>query len=416
MHLPQEFTEYTSSLFGPQRWQAFLRSFEQEEPVSVRFNPWKYHKTNSFTGHALTAVPWCRNAYWLKERPRFTLDPLFHSGVYYVQEAGSLFLDHVLRHVLTDPVSALDLCAAPGGKSTLMRAALPDGSCMISNEIDRRRANILLENILKQGHPDVLVTHNAPKDFATTSLYFDLILADVPCSGEGLFRKDPKAMQEWSVQNVRFCQERQRQILRDIWPCLRKGGILIYSTCTFNLQENEENVRWLQEEMDAEILPIPTEEKWNITGSLLAGWNCPVYRFIPGVNQSEGLFMAVLRKKRGKQEFATLPTSLRTQTQKFRLIHLLSDGIAKPEPKGKEFVPSVAQALSITTAPESFPRVELSLEQAQRYLHRESLILPQNTPLGYVLLTYQQSPLGFAKNLGTRANNLYPKPWSILKL
>lgn len=414
MHLPQEFTEYTSSLFGPQRWQAFTQAFAQEDVVSVRLNPWKAKAGNPFT--QAEPVPWCRQAYWLKERPRFTLDPLFHGGLYYVQEAGSLFLDHVLRHVLTGPISALDLCAAPGGKSTLMRAALPDGSCMISNEIDRRRANILLENILKQGHPDVLVTHNAPKDFAAVSLTFDLILADVPCSGEGLFRRDPKAVQEWSVQNVRFCQERQRQILRDIWPCLRKGGLLIYSTCTFNLQENEENVRWLQEEMDAEVLSIPTDPNWHITGSLLPGWDYPVYRFIPGVTPSEGLFMAVLRKKGGKQEFATLPASLRTQTQKFRLIHLLSDGTAKPEPKGKEMIPSIAQALSITTAQEQFPRVEVSLEQAQRYLHRESLVLPQGTPLGYVLITYQHCPLGFVKNVGQRANNLYPKPWAILKL
>ena len=414
MHLPQEFTEYTSSLFGPQRWQAFTQAFAQEDVVSVRLNPWKAKAGHPFT--QAEPVPWCRQAYWLKERPRFTLDPFFHGGLYYVQEAGSLFLDHVLRHLLTGPISALDLCAAPGGKSTLMRAALPDGSCMISNEIDRRRANILLENILKQGHPDVLVTHNTPKDFSAVSLTFDLILADVPCSGEGLFRRDPKAVQEWSVQNVRFCQERQRQILRDIWPTLRKGGLLIYSTCTFNLQENEENVRWLQEEMDAEVLSIPTDPNWHITGSLLPGWDYPVYRFIPGVTPSEGLFMAVLRKKGGKQEFATLPASLRTQTQKFRLIHLLSDGTAKPEPKGKEMIPSIAKALSITTAQEQFPRVEVSLEQAQRYLHRESLVLPQGTPLGYVLITYQHCPLGFVKNVGQRANNLYPKPWAILKL
>lgn len=414
MNLPQEFTRYTSALLGPQRWQAFLRSFEQEVPVSVRFNPWKYTGENLFDG--AVSVPWCKDGFWLKERPNFTLDPLFHAGVYYVQEAGSMFLDHVLRHWVKEPVSALDLCAAPGGKSTLMRAALPQGSVLISNEIDRRRANILLENILKQGHPDLLVTHNPPKDFAKTNLVFDVILTDVPCSGEGLFRRDAAATEEWSLQNVAFCQERQREILRDIWPCLREGGLLIYSTCTFNLLENEENVRWIAEELGAEILSVPIQEDWHITGSLLSGWQQPVYRFIPGTTQSEGLFMAVLRKKGGEKDFATLPSSLRVQTKKYPFIHLLSDGIAQPEVKGKESIPSVAQALSLATTKSQFPAVELSLEQARRYLHRESFVLPSDIPHGFVLVTYRQVPLGFMKNVGSRANNLYPKNWSIRSL
>ena len=249
MNLPQEFIQYTANLFGSQRWERFEQSFVQEAAVSVRFNPWKAKGEALFP--QAEPVPWCEGAFWLKERPLFTRDPRFHAGVYYVQEAGSLFLDHALRHWVTGSVSALDLCAAPGGKSTLMRAALPAGSVLVSNEIDRRRANILLENILKQGHPGVLVTHNAPKDFAKTNLLFDVILTDVPCSGEGLFRRDPAAISEWSAQNVYFCVERQRQILRDIWYCLKDGGLLIYSTCTFNTHENEENVRWIAEELGA---------------------------------------------------------------------------------------------------------------------------------------------------------------------
>ena len=333
-----------------------------------------------------------------------------------MQEAGSLFLDHVLRTHVSSPVLALDLCAAPGGKSTLMRAALPEGSVLISNEPDRRRANILLENMLKQGHPDVLVTHNYAHDFAKTDWMFDVILTDVPCSGEGLFRRDEGAVNEWSLSNVQFCQRRQRQILQDVWPCLRPGGFLIYSTCTFNTCENEENVRFIAEELGAEILPVPINPTWQITGSLLGGFDGPVYRFIPGLTQSEGLFMAVLRKKGTPSRPPLLPGTARRHAQTHRLIHLLSDGMPQPEQKGKEQIPSVAQALCVNLPPDKYPRVELSLEQARRYLHRESFILPEKTPKGFVVVTYQSHPLGFMKNLGERANNLYPKNWAIRKL
>lgn len=412
MQLPPEFITYTSALFGHERWQRFLQSFDDPPVTSIRFNPWKYNGESIFP-QAVT-VPWCQQAYWLKERPNFTLDPLFHAGVYYVQEAGSLFLDYVLRHYVTSPVLALDLCAAPGGKSTLMRAALPEGSVLVSNEPDRRRANILLENMLKQGHPDVLVTHNYPRDFATTHWTFDVILTDVPCSGEGLFRRDETAVNEWSLPQVHFCQKRQRQILQDIWPCLREGGLLIYSTCTFNTRENEENVHFIAEELGAEILPVATQPDWAITGSLLSGWNKPVYRFIPGLTRSEGLFMAILRKKGPTSGPVMLPNAARKHAHSHRLIHVLSDGIPTFEQKGKEQIPSAAQALSLT--PPAYPRVELTLEQAQHYLHRESFSLPTGTPQGFVLVTYCDKPLGFMKNLGPRANNLYPKNWAIRRL
>ena len=414
MQLPPDFTAYTSALFGPERWARYCRAFEQNPVTSIRFNPWKYPAEIIFP-HA-TPVPWCQQAYWLDERPNFTLDPLFHAGVYYVQEAGSLFLDNVLRTYVKTPVLALDLCGAPGGKSTLMRVALPQGSMLVSNEPERKRANILLENMLKQGHPDVLVTHNYPIDFQKTNWKFNVILTDVPCSGEGLFRRDKEAVSEWSVDNVNFCQKRQRQILRDIWPCLNAGGILIYSTCTFNTRENEENVRFIAEELGAEILPVPVKPEWQIVGSLLAGWEKPVYRFIPDITRSEGLFMAVLRKKGEENTPAMLPVSARRYAQSNRLIHLLSDGIPVPEQKGKEQIPSAAQALSLSTPKASYPRVELNLEQARRYLHRETLTLPDDTPKGFVIVTYGGFALGIMKNLGERANNLYPKNWAIRSL
>lgn len=413
MPLPQDFVSYTSALFGEECWARFERALGELPATSVRFNPWKYCGEEIFP--QMIPVPWCRYAYWLPERPDFTLDPLFHAGVYYVQEAGSLFLDHALRALVSSPVLALDLCGAPGGKSTLMRAALPEGSVLVCNEPDRRRANILLENMLKQGHPDVLVTHNYAGDFQKTGWTFDVILTDVPCSGEGLFRKDSGATAEWSLQNVHFCQKRQRQILSDIWPCLRAGGLVIYSTCTFNTSENEENVRFIAEELGADILSIPTQPEWQITGSLLAGWDNPVYRFIPGITRSEGLFMAVLRKKGGAEPHvpALAVSAVRRHARAHRLIHLLSDGIPVFEQKGKEKIPTAAHALSLGTYAADYPRAELTPEQARRYLHRESFALPDGTPQGFVVVTYQNHPLGFMKNLGARANNLYPKNWSI---
>ena len=213
-----------------------------------------------------------------------------------------MFVSHVLRQLVSEPVAMLDLCAAPGGKSTAAIAALPEGSTLVSNEPNPTRAQILLENITKWGHKGCTVSNSYPRDFRKARLQYDVILCDVPCSGEGMFRKDPQAIQEWSPQNVEKCWRLQREIVADAWECLNPGGLLIYSTCTFNTKENEENVRWIIEEYDAEPLPIPIEADWNITGSLLEGFNAPVYRFIPGLTRGEGLFMAVLRKQGKRKE------------------------------------------------------------------------------------------------------------------
>ncbi len=410
MDFPKEFIEYTSRLFGEERWQKFLGSFSQETPVSVRYNPFK-PVSDMFDGES---VPWCKDAYWLKDRPKFTLDPLLHAGAYYVQEAGSMFLDQVLRQYVSTPVCMLDLCAAPGGKSTLARAALPEGSLLISNEPERRRANILMENMQKQGHRDVYVTNNYAKDFRASRIMLDVILTDVPCSGEGMFRRDEGAIKEWSVQNVRKCAELQRSIVEDIWPCLRPGGLFVYSTCTFNLQEDEENVRWIAEELGADILPVEVCREWGITGSLLDGFNVPVYRFIPGVTRSEGLFMCVMRKH-GESSACPRPSE-----KQLKRLHVLSDGRPQGERKGKDIIPAHAEALLAKPQngekQDTYPTVELSLDDARKYLHREAVILPEGTPKGFVIVTYQGLNLGFVKNLGNRANNLYPKEWAIRNL
>jgi 16S rRNA C967 or C1407 C5-methylase (RsmB/RsmF family) len=411
MNLPQEFIDYTSNLFGADRWQRFLKALEEPTPTSIRFNPYK--KGEEIIFPQTNPVPWCRQGFYLKERPDFTKDPLLHAGVYYVQEAASMFLDLVLQQYIKKPLLALDLCAAPGGKSTLMRAALPQGSLLVSNEPDRKRANILLENMQKQGHSEVLVTHNYPIDFNKTNWTFDLILVDAPCSGEGLFRKDKEAIKEWSLNNVLFCQKRQRQILSDIWPCLKEGGFLIYSTCTFNTRENEENVKFIMQELGADILPVAIKPEWQICGSLLENFKESVYRFIPGTTQSEGLFIAVLRKKGISSKPTILPQTARRHAQANKLIHLLSDGNPDYEEKGKEKIPTAAQALSLNFPKEKYPQVDLTLEQALRFLHRESFALPAAMPKGFVMVCYKNHPLGFMKNLGDRANNLYPKNWAI---
>ena len=427
MLLPTDFINYTSALFGDERWQRYLNAFDEPAPVSIRINPFKTptkgrlsvsaeKETFSFQSPISNSpVPWCRNAYYIEgERPNFTLDPLLHAGAYYVQEASSMFLDHVLRQlsILNFQFStALDLCAAPGGKSTLLRAALPDNAMLYSNEPDRRRANILMENMQKQGHPQVIVTNNFASDYAKSGLMFDLILADVPCSGEGMFRKDPATISEWSPQNVMKCQALQRSIISDIWQCLNPGGLLIYSTCTFNTRENEENIQWIMQQLDAEVVDVPVEAGWNITGSLLPNFNEPVYRFIPGITKGEGLFMAVLQKKREDAMF-----DKHAKKRGAGGLHILSSGSPQPVVKGKKTIPAHAEALLINTPEEKYARVELSREDALRYLSHEAIMLPETAPRGYVIVTYSSLPLGFVNNIGSRANNLYPKEWKIRNL
>lgn len=382
--LPDAFTEYTRQLMGSERYERFLQSFEEDAPVSIRLNPTKAHGMEVVDGEQ---VPWCEGGYYLKQRPNFTMDPLLHAGCYYVQEAASMFLDEVLRQQPTangQQPTALDLCAAPGGKSTLLRSALAEHWVLYSNEPIRQRANILLENVTKWGYPNHLVTNNYPRDYRKAKMAFDLILCDVPCSGEGMFRKDPATISEWSPQQVERCWQLQREIVDDAWSCLNDGGLLIYSTCTFNTKENEENIRYFLEQYDdMEVVPIDTKPEWNITGSLLEGFHEPVYRFIPGITRTEGLFMCVLRKK-GERT-----------TQRQRQKPMLN--IMSPD----------------TGLQTAAVQVDLTYQQAIAYLRHEALILPEDTPHGIVSVSFRGHTLGPVKNIGTRANNLYPKEWKI---
>ena len=413
-NLPEEFILQTRQLMGEERFNRYLEAFEEEAPVSIRVNPkhrGKHRGTVPCVSSAadntgtvpsvqvssVQKVPWCPEGYYLSERPQFTFDPLFHAGCYYVQEASSMFITHILRSIIGNlsPLNILDLCAAPGGKSTAAISVLPEGSTMISNEPIANRAQILLENIMKWGYPNCTVTNNYPRDFRKAKAKFDIIICDVPCSGEGMFRKDPATIGEWSMQNVEKCWRLQREIVADAWECLNPGGILIYSTCTFNTKENEENVRYFMEEFDAEILDIPTEPSWNITGSLLEGFDAPVYRFIPGITRGEGLFICALQKS--EQHRGTVPCVSKERQR------LNNTGT----------VPSVLRQLTPDLPDGDFPTSDLSYPEALKYLRGEAIVLPSDTPKGIVTVTYKGFALGPAKNIGNRANNLYPKPWRI---
>jgi len=423
MHLPEDFIRHTREIMGDELFNRFLDALDKEPPVSIRLNPLK------LTGiEGGEQVPWCQYGFYLESRPQFTLDPRLHQGAYYVQEASSMFVHHVLSQWVTSAVTMLDLCAAPGGKTTCAIAALPRGSMIYANEPIHKRAQVLSENIQKwlsdTNEKDlatrVVTTNSYPKDYSKSNITFDVILCDVPCSGEGMFRKDPNAIKEWSTAKVRQCQQLQQSIVEDAWRCLRPGGLLIYSTCTLNTIENEQNIQWILDNFNCEVLPVSTSPEWHITGSLLKGFDQPVYRFIPGTSRGEGLFMAAIRKgqeeggkridKRSKKsshnyELCTMNSKLSTMNYELCTLNskLSTPALTILEPTFLNGLHEAADA----------PRIEIARPQALSYLRREAITLPPDTPRGIVMLTYEGNALGLAKNIGNRANNLYPKEWRI---
>lgn len=449
MYLPDDFISYTSDLMGAELYSVLAHGLASEPPVSVRLNPLKCNADEIAAASYDGYVPWCREGLYLANRPNFTADPLLHAGAYYVQEASSMFVAHVLRSLVSEPVLMLDLCAAPGGKSTAARSVLPEGSFLFTNEPLRQRANILSENIQKFGHPDVVVTNNYPRDYRKSGLMFDVILTDVPCSGEGMFRKDEGAIADWSRRKVDECAALQREILSDIWRCLKPGGLLIYSTCTFNAAEDEDNAVWITEELGGDFVDVPTRPEWGITPAIV-GSN-PAYRFLPGLTRGEGLFMTVIRKHGDSNAKSKKPKSSARQLKQrppkidvpllcpddFTLLQqadtlfavcrqwadivqaaigclrVMNAGVTIGTLRGKTLVPDQSLALSAQLARTKFPSVEVEGAEALRYLHREAIQLPADTPMGYVLVTYHDLPLGFVKNLGNRSNNMFPTEWRI---
>ena len=438
----------------PEEADRLLDTLDTPPSVSVRLSRTKPCR-ESLPFVLEDVVPWSGGlGFYLSERPSFTADPLWHAGGYYVQEASSMLLSCIAPLLGGEPIDALDLCAAPGGKSTLLLDLLPEGSALVSNEIMRARAQILTENIQKWGSASSIVTSAEPQMLGRLREAFDLILVDAPCSGEGMFRKEEEARRQWTPGLVESCARQQREILDDIWPALAPGGLMVYSTCTFNRQEDEDMLTYLVEELGAEPVALP-ELPEPITPSSLSPYPC--YRMMPHRLRGEGLFMAVVRKPdaevgsarskptRSKSKpnpklpqevlrwlradlrqdvtlqslpdgtLTAIPSALYPIVEALQgaKIPILTSGIPLAEVKGRDFLPLPALALSVGLDEEAFPRAELTQEEAIRYLAREAVTLSADTPRGLVLITYEGYPLGFAKHLGNRTNNLYPQAWRI---
>lgn len=377
-----------------------LEAFRSEASVSVRLNPSKPTSSPLPILEGATPVPWSEHGWLLEKRPLFTMHPLFHAGAYYVQDSSAMFVGWLFRQMLDRvhegrKLMVLDLCAAPGGKTTDLAASLRerfgDDFMLVSNEVMRQRASILSDNVAVWGDPNVMVTSVDPKAFAPYEGLFDMIVADVPCSGEGMFRKDARAVEEWSPENVEMCAARQRRILADVWPALREGGILVYSTCTFEKSENDDNLEWAAETLGGEIIePQPAfDVRMTRHGYLL----------VPGEVPGEGQWAGAMVK--------TSSSGFCPRADLNRL-RPLRYGFPKPELKAGKEIPNPDAALCIALDRNSYPMVEVDKLTALHYLHRDTIVLP-DAPKGYLVLTYRGLPVGFVKNLGSRCNNLHPQ-------
>jgi len=454
LNLPKAFESQMKSYLGENEFREFSEALEKEPRVSVRINR---HKTETRPENS-KQVPWNENGYFLEERPSFTLDPLFHAGCYYVQEASSMFISHILKTIQAPNDGIfLDLAAAPGGKSTLLSSYLGNNGFLVANEVIKSRANILKENTIKWGIGNTLVTQNDSEHFGELAGFFDLVLVDAPCSGEGMFRKDPDAMSEWSPEHVTLCTARQERIMDQAGSFVKGGGYLIYSTCTFNEKENEDMVRFIISEYDYEPVRIPLDPTWGIveTEVEIDGNSYFGYRFLPHRVEGEGLFISVLKRpddalihepKRtkdfkhpylkpvGKQEaekliqqlelpeyscFYNLQDSYFWVNKDFqqhfeylcRFLNIRYFGVELGKINNRQFIPNHELAVSIL--PKSgFLTVDLDLKNALDFLRKEDISL-DNLPEGWVLVMYKNMPLGWLKNLGNRTNNYYPKEWRI---
>lgn len=444
--IPSAFQSQIRELL-PTEAEAFFQSINTDSPISIRLNPLKEY-TGKLEGEK---IPWAEDGIYLPERPSFTLDPAFHAGAYYVQEASSMVLEEILKQAvnLNENLLVLDLCAAPGGKSTHIQSLLSKGSLLVSNEVIKTRANILAENITKWGLPNMVITNNDPSHFDRLNVQFDVIVVDAPCSGEGLFRREPEAMNEWSPEAVKLCATRQQRILADIWSALKPGGVLIYSTCTYNSLENEENLQWLNEQMDAEGISINLNDDWGFVDTETKG--IKGFHAYPHKVKGEGFFIAAVRKTDGhekklrkqkkpmnfasKQEIETVSQWLK-EPEQFDFIkhndlfialpnqwkevihdinsnlYIISEGIDIGRLKGKKLIPNEGLAFSTALDHYQLSTFELNLEEALNYLRKENFNFEAMNN-GWNLITYQDLGLGWANRIQQRVNNYYPTNWRI---
>lgn len=449
MILPDQFISLINSKLGETEAGLLVRSLAAESPVSIRLNPFK-----KYTGKANDIVPWCPHGRYLGQRPVFTLDPAFHAGAYYVQEASSMVLWHVLSHICSDgDVRILDLCAAPGGKATLTAAWLGGRGLLVANEFIRSRASVLRYNIMKEGHANVVVTHGTASDFARLGPFFDVIITDAPCSGEGMFRKDDDAISHWSIQNVESCAVRQKSIISDVMPALKEGGFLIYSTCTYNDEENINNTDHFARTFDLHPIKIDTDDSWHV--SEVTGKHTIGYQFYPHQVKGEGFFISVLQKSAstykpasGKSHRVQAKTPLASkpfQTIKRWIqpegliayeandgnvhittedlfdalghfekakLYMLYAGVTAGKLTREVFVPDHSLALSNILSDET-ESLHLSYEDALLFLKKN--LTSSNTPYkGWMAAAYEGNVLGFLKNLGDRLNNYLPNEYRIM--
>ena len=442
-NLPPAFLAQMSLSIG-EELPDFLKALSENTPVSVRLNARKKHPDHS----EFDKIPWHTEGYFLPVRPSFTLDPTFHAGAYYVQEASSMFIAEAATQLIDfqRDMTVLDLCAAPGGKSTLLASLLSEDSFLLANEVIKSRVDILKENIQKWGYPNVHVTNHDSEDFLPLEGFFDLVLVDAPCSGEGLFRKDPKAANEWSPDSVQACSKRQKRILANAAKLLKPDGILLYSTCTYNDFENKNNVEWLLKSNDFEQKRLKLNPDWGICEKELG------YQFYPHKVRGEGFFLSVLQKKNGaidplsmgKLRAEKLPKKqveaaskwlkspdkfefyvkangqvfiiLKNHVIRYALIDKVlqrkSSGVSIGEFKGNDFIPSHELALSIEIS-DGIPSVNLSKNEALRFLKKENIELQCDAPQGWVLAQYEGLNLGWMKVLKNRINNYLPKDFRI---
>lgn len=449
--LPTAFIQSLKNINGFDE-EKFINAHEHpKQIVSVRMNPFK--KGDLDIKHLIdTQVPWSTNGYYLSERPSFTLDPQFHAGAYYVQEASSMFLEYVMQQIcdLSLPLKVLDLCAAPGGKSTLLQSLISHESLLVSNEVIKTRVKILAENITKWGASNVVITNNDPKDFQRLPEFFDVIVVDAPCSGSGLFRKDPTAIEEWSFNNVELCGQRQQRILADVIGALKIGGKLIYSTCSYSPTEDEKMVEWLLENYPMESIQLTHEPSWNIVETTES--NGYGYKFFPDKLKGEGFFIACFTKTNNttteantsnKAKFTSasnaeinVAKSYVKKSDSFSFIKLTDDvlaldnlfkedvlllqsnlyvkkaGVRMGTVIKNELVPDHELILS-NIAELNWPKVEIDKINALNYLRRSDFIFDTNSK-GWAIVTYRNYPLGLAKFLPNRVNNYYPKDWRII--